>query len=234
MPISSTYTLLKARDAKHRLGRAVAHATTWGIAAIGLTASPGFFQDAVRTEDPAIPLFAGIIAAAGIVMVGRLTIKRLLKPVYVTANNFDAIEDELGGFDSDLLELFQACHGSRPQKDFDAFMENAIGHKGPTDFNSALFYLQDSSRERVGQRLCYDFDSVSRLVEASQLCAERRKQEGADDNGTTQNYSLSHQHKKPKTLFEHFQRRPVMFTLGLCILGSAIASSLTAMVFFYA
>lgn len=224
MAKSLTYGVLTARHAKHRLGRGLAHATAAAISLVGAIAG----ADAINhfAADGAVAsggVLGGLAIGAGLYALGRYAINQLLKPIYVTAEDFDAIEDELGGFDKSLLDVFQRCHGSRPMRDYEEFMANALENGGPTDFTSALFYLDKQNGSGVGQMLCYDFQSVSELVRANALLNQ------SWEEGNT--FLSGHFQPHRQSWLDRALERPVRFTLMLCASGSIVSVVATVAIF---
>lgn len=226
MSKSPTFERLKARHAKHRLGRYFAHASVYAAAGVGAVAGARLFSSfEMFSGGSVVPVLAGVAVGVGLSVLGRLGMSWALKPIHVTADDFDAIEDELGGFDRNLLDVFQRCHGSRPMRDYDEFIGNALELCGPPDFNAAFFYLAQETGAIHGHILCYDFASVQRLVEANRML-EARELQGNSGAGSAYHFPDN------RSRLDKALDRPVRFGAMVCGIGSLVTAVTTVAVFY--
>lgn len=224
MSKSQTFERLRSRHAKLRLGRAIAHATVLTMSAIAAVSGSVLASSmGLGAEGSALPVLAGLAAGGGIIGLGRAVIARMLKPIQVSADDFDAIEDELGGFDSQLLEVFQRCYGSRLMRDYGEFMDNAASYGGPSDFNMAIFYLE-STGVKPSQLCSYDLDAVSQLVEANRLVSIRQRD---SDDEPAFRYSTPPQ---SQGFLDRALERPVRLILTTSLAGSVLSIAATMLV----
>lgn len=229
MSKSQTFERLRSRHAKLRLGRAIAHATVLTMGAIAAVSGSGLASSlGLGAEGSAFSVLAGLAAGAGVIGLGRTVIARVLKPIQVSADDFDAIEDELGGFDSQLLEVFQRCHGSRLMRDYDEFMDNTASYGGPSDFNIAVFYLESTGLE-PSQMCSYDLDAVSQLVEANRLVSIRQR----DSDKSGSDSELAFRYSTPpqsQGFLDRALERPIRFILTTSLAGSVLSMAATMLV----
>lgn len=231
MSKSTTFERLCALNTKNTLGRIIAQVTVVVMAAVGTYAGAQIASGLSGPEGSAGWLvLAGAGVGASLMCIGRYLIQKLIKPIYVTGEDFDAIEDELGGFDNALLDLFQHCNGSRPMADYDQFMDNAGSFNAPTDFTSALFYLNLQAGRSVGQQLCYDFRSVQALVEANTLLVSNETARRLEDigAGAAEGFQLN----QKVSFMDRVLKSPIRFFAALWIGATLLSSVVTALVFY--
>lgn len=225
---STTFARLAARDRKLRTLRGAA------LCLNAVTSTAVMFSSSIALESIVGPSASLIdvgmynllgILAFGITFTGiRELSDRTLRPVLVSAEDFDSIEDEVGGFDRTLLEIFQRSYGSRPMPGYDHFTDNAQQIGSPRDFDAAIAYLQhdDILSSKLTQ---YDVPSVRKLIDASdkwnQLTSE------PIDDGNKNLFDIN----TPSRL-DRLLERPIYYGAGLLLVSCALSVGVTTTVFY--
>lgn len=221
-----TFIRLEKRDRTYKLARRLSQTSIWllsGSAMVGVTALLSRSADADGVMREGVSAALGFAAGAACYALGSAFLGFVLKPTRVTADDFDAIEDEEGGFDKELLAIYQRNHGSRPMADYDAFVGNAKLIGGANDFLACCHYLDLGAGASYGQMLCYDFASVRDLVIANRHLQAKLKLSKQEN----EQYEYQLPVVKPASLLDRFAARPFAYTAGCCAIASLAAASIT-------
>lgn len=164
------------------------------------------------------------ILAFGITFTGiRELSNKTLRPVLVSAEDFDSIEDEVGGFDRTLLEMFQRSNGSRPMPSYGDFTDNALQIGSSRDFDAAIAYLEHD--DVLSSKLTlYDVPSVRKLIDASHKVNQLTSTPVDDENKNL--FDLI-----TPSRFDRLLERPIYYGAGLLVVVCALSVGVTTAVF---